>query len=208
MGWCGLGLLWSQEPVVCTPHCLAPQERCYPEGITRELFLGATRCWKGCSSKSVNNYMQRAPVCCSRGSDQQGDVWVSQSDHQPHVVTSPGGDLTGSDWIEYLMTLCPCLFLMEKRRSTWVCVFWNSHWILVPVKQVDALRALKLNHREGDMIAQRNVRSFVQHLHFHSAAPEPCGWTNFGAVFGQTLPAYTCPADQALTCCSIWGLML
>lgn len=25
-GWCGLGMLWSQEPIVCTPHCLAPPE--------------------------------------------------------------------------------------------------------------------------------------------------------------------------------------
>lgn len=115
-----------------------------------------------------------------------GEHWSQAPKGWCVSITSPGADLAGSDWIEYLVTLCPCLFLMKERRSSWVCVYWKSHWIFLPVKQVDAVIALELNCMQGDMIAQRNVRSFVQHLHLHSAAPEPRGWSqDWGQCLGK-----------------------
>lgn len=53
------GVAWGcSDPrnQLCAPHTAwLPQDRCYSEGITRELSLGVTRCWKGCSSKSRNH---------------------------------------------------------------------------------------------------------------------------------------------------------
>lgn len=83
------GVAWGcSDPKnqLCGSHTAwLPQDRCYSEGITHEPFLGAIRCWKGCS---LNQEIIKCKGlhCAVLGAQTSK---VVREYHQPQVITSP-----------------------------------------------------------------------------------------------------------------------